>query len=665
MNIAALLAFAAGSSLVWAQGEPSARESPTPDLTELSLEDLLNVDVEVTSVSKRSQSLSSSAAAIYVLTGEDIRRSGARSIPEALRMVPGLNVARVNGSTWAISSRGFNGQFANKLLVLIDGRSVYSPAFSGVWWDVQDVLLEDVDRIEVIRGPGAALWGANAVNGVINIITKPASETQGAFVEVGAGTEERGFTSLRYGGPLGETGHYRAYAKYFDRAGLDDSRDTGIEDDWHQGRVGFRTDWSLTDKDSLTIQGDAYRLHADGPSSLVIPTPPFVSQGNIDTNAEGQNLLARWTRILSPDSDFSLQAYYDNADRTLRFAREREGTADLDYQHHLKLDSRNDLMFGGGWRRVDSTLEGSPGLVVDPEHETKSVFSAFVQDEIELSKDRLNLILGAKYEHNDFTGSEVQPSARLVWTPDPKHSIWSAVSRAVRTPSLVERNVSVDVAVIPGPGSNTILRVNGNPGFESEELTAYELGYRVQPRDDLSFDLATFFNDYSKLSTFEPGTPFLEGANVIVPLAYDNKLHGYTWGGELSTQWIVRPDWRLHAGYSLLVMNLTHDADSQDPISANHEKESPQNQLNLRSSHDLSETTQLDLNAYYVDSLAGTAHSYIRLDTRFGWRPRPGVDISFVVQGLFHDDAAEFGQSQFGGQTDVETAAYVVASWKF
>jgi iron complex outermembrane receptor protein len=665
MKTAILLAFAAGASPAWAQGEPKTPPTPPSDLTDLSLEDLLNVDVEVTSVSKRPQSLASSAAAVYVLTGEDIRRSGARSIPEALRMVPGLDVARVNGSTWAISSRGFNGQFANKLLVLIDGRSVYSPAFSGVWWDIQDVLLEDIDRIEVIRGPGAALWGANAVNGVINIITKPAAKTQGAFVEVGGGTEENGFTSARYGGSFGKTGHYRVYAKYFDRTGLDEVDQTGIADDWSQGRFGFRTDWSPSETDSLTVQGDAYRVHADGPSSVVTMAPPFTSTGNIDTNADGGNLLARWTHVLSTESDFSLQAYYDDADRTLRFASEHEHTLDVDYQQRLRLGDRNDLMFGLGFRRVESEMDGSSSIQVDPEHEVKSVLSAFVQDEIVLTKDRLSLILGAKYEHNDFTGSEVAPNARLVWTPDPKHTVWGAVSRAVRTPSLVERDVTVDVAVIPGPGFNSILRVNGDKNFVSEDLTAYEVGYRVQPRDDLSFDLATFYNDYSHLASFEPGTPFLQGADVVVPLAYDNKLHGQTWGAELATQWNVRPDWRLHAGYTLLLMNLVGDADSHDPITGDLALQSPKNQFNLRSSHDLSDQTQLDLDLYYVDSLPGSAPSYVRVDTRLGWRPRPAIDISFVVQGLFHNHDLEFGQSQFGGHTGVDTAAFVIATWKF
>ena len=524
----------------------------------MTIEELMNI--QVYSVSRKLQRVQDSAAAVFVITGEDIRRSGATSIPEALRMAPGIDVARIDGNKWAITSRGFNSQFANKLLVLIDGRSVYTPLFSGVFWDVQDTLLEDVDRIEVIRGPGAALWGANAVNGVINILTKTAKQSQGGLLTAGAGNVENGFGGARVGGKRGDTLFYKAYAKYFNRDGGLDARGNEGSDQWNLLHGGFRLEWEPSERGQFNVQGDIYggkvgqRLTAADLSS-----PSLTRTFDERSDVSGGNVLGRWTRKLTDGSEFRLQAYYDRTGRQIGEARLSQDIFDVDFQHRFRVGERQEILWGLGARMSRDRFEGGTMFVLDPVHGREHMFSGFVQDEIDLLPRLLRLTLGTKIEYNRHSDFEFQPNARLIWTPDPRHSLWGAVSRAVRTSSRADRDISIDIVVLPAgaPGNPfpapLLVTVKGNPEFDSEKLIAYETGYRFRPTDRLSLDGTLFFNEYDKLRTGVPGTP-IPGSLALPPLrpaANDCKRSGRGnlrrgTGGRLATERYVAPAGNLH-----------------------------------------------------------------------------------------------------------------------
>src|SRR5213594_1026880 len=582
-----------------------------PDVTAMSMEDLMNM--QVTSVSKRSQKVADAAAAIFVLTQEDIRRSGATSIPEALRLVPGLEVARIDQNKWAIGSRGFNGRFDNKLLVLIDGRSVYTPLFSGVYWNVQDVMLEDVDRIEVIRGPGATLWGANAVDGVINVITKKAKATQSAIVTAGAGTEERAAGGVRYGSKLGDNTYYRAYTKYFDwRPSVYPSGITA-HDGWDAMRGGFRADWTPAGANSLTLQGDVYRSRFDETLTVASLSAPYSNTFPNDGKYSGGNILGRWNHT-SEGSSMSLQMYYDNTTITDHsLFGDHQNVFDIDFQHGFHVGDSQQFVWGLGYRSIRDKNDPSFTVSLDPNRVTLNQFSAFLQDEISLVDNRLQITLGSKLERNKFTGIEIEPNARLLWNLTPNQSIWTAVSRAIRTPALTEEGLRLNSAVIPpGTPSNpaplpAVVAVFGSHQFKSEDLLAYELGYRVQATSNLSFDIATFYNNYSNLRTAEPGTPFVEGSpaptDIVIPLVAANKMSGGTYGVELFADWKVVPKWRLAGSYSYLQMNIHKNSDSLDPTPDNPNGSSPRHQWYLRSSIDLPKHFEQDTTLRFVDHL--------------------------------------------------------------
>jgi len=625
-------------------------------------------DEMVTSVSKKEQKLSEAAAAIDVITQDDIRRSGATSIPEALRVVPGLQVARLDANKWAVSARGFNGRFANKLLVLIDGRSVYTPLFSGVWWDAQNVLLEDIARIEVIRGPGATLWGANAVNGVINIITKDAKDTQGGLVTIGHGTEERGFGEFRYGGTLGDNAHYRVYARYFDRErSVAASGDYGA-DEWDVAQGGLRVDWEVSDSDSLTLQGDIHSGTVGERQTMASLSPPYEQTFDNDDDVAGGNILGRWNHTFSDTSGMSFQLYYDRSDRDHMIIGEVRDTFDLDFQHRFALDDRHEIVWGLGYRLSRDDIDNSFTLSFDPDSRNDQLLSAFVQDEITLIEDQLKLTPGAKLEHNDYTGFEFQPSARLLWMPHEKHTVWAAVSRAVRTPSRVESYGRVNRYVLPPA---TLMSMFGDRDFDSEELLAHELGYRVQPMDRLSLDIATFYNIYENLRTVELGTPFPETSpappHLVVPLFADNKMDGETYGIEVAADWRPLDWWRLEAGYTYLQVVLHLDDDSTDTLSEGAEGESPHNQFSLRSSMDLPRNLELDSCLRYVDNLPGLGvDSYLTLDVRLGWKPTENLELFVVGQNLLDSHHAEFESTFFGVHaTEVEHSVYAGLTWRF
>jgi iron complex outermembrane receptor protein len=622
-----------------------------PDVTAITLEDLMNL--QVTSVSKRAQKLADAAAAIFVITQDDIRRSGAASIPEALRLVPGLEVARIDENKWAIGSRGFNGRFDNKLLVLIDGRSVYTPLFSGVYWNVQDVMLEDVDRIEVIRGPGATLWGANAVDGVINIITKQAKLTQGGVATTEVGTDERTAESARYGGKIGDDVYYRLYSKYSDwEPSVGPSGENG-SDGWHSVRGGFRVDTTPSQADSLTIQGDLY--HSNFGETLSVPTltAPYSSTFPNVGDYSGGNILGHWNHTFSRSST-SLQMYYDDtntADNSL--FTDHEAVYDIDFQHDIHLGEENELIWGLGYRSIQDTNGSSYTVSLQPIHSNLNQFSGFVQDEVSLFDSRLRVTLGSKFEHNAFTGFEFEPNIRFVGILTKNQSVWAAVSRAVRTPALTEEGLRLNEGVVP-PGAPpfysplpVVEAIFGSNQFQSEDLLAYEVGYRIQVASTFSADIATFYNNYTNLRSAEPGTSFPEGSpvptDVVVPFIASNKMGGGTYGAELFADWRVFPKWRLQGSYSYLQMDIKKNQDSLDPTPDNPDGQSPRHQWYVRSSLDLPKHIEQDVTLRYVSSLPSLEiPSYYSLDANISWRPIALLEFSIGGQNLLNDQHIEF-----------------------
>ncbi len=666
--VAALLRLPAAAAGV--DAAPAAEGSR--DLTELSLEELMNV--QVMSVSKRTETMSEAAAAVYVLTQEDLRRAGVTSIPEALRQVPGLQVARATSNTWAISARGFNGRFANKLLVLIDGRSVYTPLFSGVFWDVQDTLLEDVERIEVIRGPGATLWGANAVNGVINIITKSAHQTQGGLVTAAAGSEIDHLVGVRYGAGAGRAS-WRLWAKAFDRdpGARPDGGDA--QDGWAVARGGFRLDATLADGDALTVQGDLYDGES-GERQRFETFPDLVARDTVfDNEISGGNLLARWSHTLTAASHLTLQAYYDRTERILpTILGETRDTFDLDFQHAVST-VRHELVWGLGARRTRDRLDGSDFISFDPEERTDDLYGGFVQDEIVVVPERLWLTAGVKIEENDYTGLEVQPSVRALWIPRQRHTLWAAAARAVRTPSRAEEDVRLLADVLPPgalfPGAPPAIAVFlGSPSFESEELLAYEAGYRVGLPAGLFLDVAAFYNAYDELRSSSPGEPTLVLAPVphlIIPNVIDNRMEGETWGLEVAAQWWPSDRWRIVAAYTFLDMHLALEEEDPTGAALAVEGESPEQQLSLRSSWDLTDGLALDLVGRYVDALPSQGvEDYVEADLRLAWTPRPELTLAVVGRNLVHDRHQEFVPEIIPTEpTAVERSVHAAVTWSF
>jgi len=612
------------------------------------------MDLDVTSVSKQPEPYGQAPAAIQVITGEDIQRSGASSIPEALRLADNLDVAQKNSHDWAISARGFNTALGNKLLVLIDGRAVYTPLYSGVFWDVQDYLLEDIDRIEVVSGPGGTLWGANAVNGVINITTKSAKDTQGLYVEGGGGNWLQDFVGARYGGMLASNVYYRVYGKYFDRSSEVLSNGNSASDSWRMGQGGFRIDSEASPQNLLTLQGDFYLGDEKATTG--------------DTRTGGGNVLGRWSHIFSDDSDMSLQLYYDrthiaipkpavflDAAGTLR---DDLDTYDLDFQHHFSLGDRNRIIWGLGYRLTHDIVGEAPSVEFVPATLYQNLFSGFVQDEIKLH-EKLFLTLGTKLEHNDYTGFEVEPSARIQWNATSKQMFWGAISRAVRTPSRIDHDLREPLG---GPLPDLL---DGGTNFTSETLIAYELGYRAELTKKISTSISAFYNDYENIRSSSTELP----SSLLV---FKNNLEGDTYGFEWSGDWQVLDWWRLHGGYDLLEEDIHVKPGKTDFSNGLNETADPQQQFSIRSSMDLPENVDLDATLRWVDTLhnnngpnPGTVPSYFELDVRIGWHPTKNLEFSIVGQNLLHDQHAEYG---FPGATtteEIERSVYGKVAWRF
>src|SRR6266516_4160343 len=585
------------------------------ELKKLSLEELLNI--EVTSVSRRPEKLSETASAIQVITQEDIRRSGATSLPEALRLAPNLQVAQVDSHDWAISARGFNNTLANKLLVMIDGRAVYTPLYAGVFWEVQNVLLEDVDRIEVVSGPGGTLWGANAVNGVINIITRSAKDTQGLLVTGGAGSLLQDFGAVRYGGGVGSNFFYRVYGQRFDRNNSILANGNDASDRWDMTQGGFRTDWYPSDANALTFQGDYYSGSEQGAVA--------------DTKVNGQNALGRWAHVFSEESELEVQIYFDRTWRNIpnQLAEELK-TYDFDFQHHFAWGERQTIVYGAGYRLMQDRVRNSPSLSFLPPNRDLQLFSGFLQDDITLVPERLKFTLGTQLEHNDFSGWEVQPSGRLAWTLATNQILWAAISRAVRSPSRIDTDFFFPSPPVP-PG---VTNFSGNRGFDSENLLAYELGYRVQPFSRLSLSAAPYYNFYDDLRSIDQTSP----TNFV----FENHFKGEVWGIELSANYRATDWWRLSGGYNYVHKHLWPP--TTNALASVREGNDPQHQFSAQSIMDLPAHLQFDVTARYVDTLPSpNVPSYLTFDVRLAWTPIPRLELSVVGQNLLDNQHPEFG----------------------
>ncbi len=648
--------------------------SATPgDLTQLNIEDLMQV--KVVSAAKVEQPLLDTAAAIFVITADDIRRSGATSVMDALRLAPGVEVARIDSSRWAISIRGFNGRFANKLLVLIDGRTIYNTQFSGVYWEVQDLFLPDIERIEVIRGPGGSLWGANAVNGVINIITKNTQDTQGGLATLTVGDEERVIAGVRYGGKLGDNAQYRVYGQFTERDGLitPEGRDAG--DDWRIGKGGFRLDWTASAQDTVTVQGDLYDANFDQNYTLPALVPPYSEQRLAPIDTSGGSLQVRWEHQYSATSRMSLQAYYQSEDRNDPLYLVDAESFDLDFQHNFTLTERQEIVWGLGYRRNRDEFTDTEFTEVRPQQETNQLFSAFVQDQVDLIPERLRMTAGLKVEHNDFTGWEWQPSLRMLWTPHQDHRLWAAVSRAIQTPSRGFLDARANLAVFP-PSLLTgnlpmLVAVFGTGSLQSEELIAYEIGYRAQVAEQFSVDTTIFYNDYDQVIGAVPGTPFPEvrllPPRLVLPLELRNTGSGYNTGFEVAADWRPAQDWRLRLAYSHLYSDIENQSGEQI-YDFGH-----QNQISLFSSWNLRDDLELDIWWRYVDKASTPTistgrlelDSYSTVDLRLGWRPRKDLELSLVGANLFGGNHLEFVQEALAFPVEIERSIYGQVKWSF
>jgi iron complex outermembrane receptor protein len=651
--------------LLAALSPPLVAQQPGPDLQDtlkgLSLEQLGNI--EVTTVSKSPVFLARTAAAVYVITQQDIRRSGVTNLPEALRLAPGVEVAQIDSVKWAVGIRGFQGRLSRAVLVLIDGRSVYDPLFHGVYWEVQETLMEDIDRIEVVRGPGGTIWGPDAVDGVINIITKSAKDTHGALVSGGGGNALQGFLDLRYGGGNGSNFSYRVYAKgstvspqyHSDNDEFDDQRRT-------QG--GFRTDWDITGRDSLTIQGDAYDGLAGERIKITSLLPPYSTLVDKNADLSGGNVLAHWKHILSGGSDIQIQMYYDRVSRLQASQAEYRNTFDFDLVHHLTLSKRQDLIWGVGARISPADLPTIvPTYFFTPERRTDQLYSVFAQDEISLVRDRLSLTVGAKLFHSSFASFNTEPSVRLLWTPSEHQSFWGAITRAVRTPSDIEDTLQSTTLRSTSPLAFDLTMGDGI--FTSETDISYEIGYRQLIISNFSLDLATFYNHYNHLESLDPEAPYTETADgetfTVYPYVNRNELLGNSKGFEITPSWKPANWWKIQGSYSYLDMGLRTRPGSTDATTAPAENEgSPHNQFGLQSYLDLPrhfEFSQL-FRYVYVPGLG-----YETGDLRISWQGIPHLEFAFTGQNLLQPRHAEYAGDP-GPLVGIKRNFFAAITWR-
>jgi iron complex outermembrane receptor protein len=661
-----LLFFCAFTLMGDDSGSPEPNEPQ--ELKSLSLEQLSQI--EVTTPSKEPVKVIQSPTAVYVITGEQIKRSGATCIPEALRLAPGVEVTRIDSNKWAIGIRGFGDRFSRGVLVLIDGRTVYSTLLSGTYWEVQDTGMDDIDRIEVIRGPGGTIWGPNAVNGVINVITKDSKDTQGWQASAGGGNFEQGFANVRYGGGNGSNITYRIYGKAFTR-GPEDHPDGRNFDDWRATQAGFRMDWAVDQRDSLTLQGDAYDEVAGESVVATSYTAPYSSV--VDGNAllSGGNLLARWKRTQSEGNDIQIQAYYDRTTRGEPNFGEIRNTFDLDYVQRIRAPGRQEIQWGLGSRfSLADDIEVVSGLTFLPNDRLDYLASAFLQDQIGLVPEKLSLIVGTKLLKTNFTHVEPEPSVRLLWTPSEKQSVWAAYTHALRTPSDAEENFFLTgyITTLPN-GTPYFARFNANTNFAPEQLNDYELGYRRLFGPKFFLDIATFYNHYHNLFDEEIlAGPFAEDnpepPHLLLPAQFGNGLLGSTMGFEIAPEWTITKFWQLRPSWSYLQMDITRAPHSLDVGTApGINGSSPRHEVTVQSSLDISKMLTFDFTYRYVSALPGQmVPAYSTGDAALAWRIRPELELSLVGQNLFQPDHFEFAGDP-GPLVGIRRNAYLALRW--
>ncbi len=654
--------------LAWSLTALAADE---PQLSKLSLEQLGRI--EVTSTTKEPEEVWRTPAAVFVLTREDIRRSGATSLAELLRLVPGVEVARIDSDTWSIGMRGFGSRLSKSVLVLIDGRSVYTPLFGGVYWEDQDTLLADIERIEVTRGPGATVWGANAVNGVINIVTRSARDTHGVLATAEAGTVEHGSAGVRYGGSNNRGLDYRVYAKGFTR-GPEYHPDGRSFDDWRVAQGGFRVDWDSAGRDVVTVQGDLYRGETGQRTSLSTYAPPASATPEGDVDIAGGNLLARWRRSFANGADVQVQGYYDHTHRLEIGFGEDRNAADVDFIHHFKVGGRHDLIWGLGANVASSdTIQTVPTVFFAPAHRLDHFLSAFAQDQVAVVPGRFSVTIGSKLLDNNYTGLEVEPSARLAWTPSARTTIWAAATHAVRTPSDIEEGLRFTQLVIPSlptaPGVALYLRLTGDGAFRTETLDGYEGGYRVLVRDQISIDASVFANSYDHLFSAEAGAPLLETTpppvRLVAPLLFRNGLYGNTQGFEIAPTWEATSAWRVTGSYAYLHMAIHARPDSTDTSSATAANgSSPHHQVVVRSLLTLPHGIEIDPTYRYVSALDALGiDGYHTADVRIGWRPTGRLELSLIGQNLLQPHHPEFAGDP-GTIVGIARSVYAKVTWR-
>ncbi len=639
-----------------ANAAPQVKDEP-----DLSIDQLMNI--EVTSASKKEQRLSDTAASVFVITREMIRRSGLTSVPEVLRLAPGVEVARVDGSKWAIGIRGFSGVLSNKLLVLKDGRSVYNDTYSGVYWATQDMPLEEIERIEVVRGPGAAIWGANAVNGVINIITRSPRDSQGATVTAGAGGDMAGYGSASYSGEIGTNGYFRSYAGYRVHDALEGPPGSD-EGNWIHRTGGFRMEFDVSDSDSLTFEGQGYTGNENDAINYL--SPFRYAPGPLQTEPlsySGGNILGEWKHKISDRSSITVRAYFDHYAESEADVDKALNVTDLEMVQHFAFSPRHELVWGLGYRGSDH--DSAAGLPIYFAPTFTNLFSGFVQDEYALIPDKLHVIAGTQMEHNSFTGFEIQPSLRLLWQPASRYSTWAAVSRAVRTPSVLERK-STDTFLDYDLGSVFPVIALGTPDLRSETLLGYELGQRVQMQRRVSLDVSAFYNFYKHYVVESPTQISMDpNGYVVLSNVYANLGSVRTYGGEVSVEFSATTSWNLRCGYSWLRI-IPWDYSQRLSSSEVAGPTDPEHQAQLHSNLDLTRTIQLDTALYYTGSIPEFAlPAHWKADLRLGWRPSRHIEFSLAGQDLLSPAHAEYVSDVFGRTMQVTRGITGNVRWSF
>ena len=628
------------------------------DLSDMSLESLMNL--RVSSVSRNLEELKGSAAAIYVITQEDIRRSGMTDLAELFRMVPGLNVAQINSSTWAVSARGFNAQYAAKLLVLIDGRTVYDPSFSGVYWYMQNLVMEDIERIEIIRGPGATMWGANAVNGVISIRMKPAIDTQGGLLAANLGTERPGEGAFRYGGTAGAKTSYRLYGRQTTRSGLD----ADGADAWNLTSAGIRVDWKPSRSDSFTFETEMQRGVRGSQQQLLTSFSPLTfEREGLRTNRSGY-FRSQWDHSFGADSGLIFRFYVSKVEYR-DYGEAKVQSVDFDFQHNFRLGRQN-ITWGFGHRAVTDEYPFLLAAGMTPPSAVTHLDSIFVQDKIELLRDRLHLTLGSKFEHNTLAGRNIQPSARLSWVPTARHSVWVSASRAVHATSRVERGAHAILRAFDAGPIFGLAEAFGQESARSEGLMAYETGYRYQANRRVWTDVSLFYNVYDHLSTVEPGTPYITSqpapTHLVAPQYFQNSTNGTTYGLETAVNYKATDIWTLRGSYSLLQMRL-HGA-SAGATAQNIAGQSPSHQIDVSSFLHLSRSLDLSGHAYFVGALRFyNVPSYTRVDTNLRWTGFEKLELSLIGQNLLGSHL-EYGET-LSPSNPVHRSVYGKVAWRF